>query len=134
VTARISSIAPGDPLSERDRIVLSLVAKGLTNRGIAERLHLSEDSVKGQMSAILRKLDAPNRTAAALTARAQGLLVDDADLPDPTVRAHVPAARSGQVSAGALRATVGRWQGRAPVALLAELGRLCGDQPVRRSA
>lgn len=53
-------------LTERERSILELVSKGLTNREIAERLYLSEKTVKHYMTNILRKLRVRNRVEAAL--------------------------------------------------------------------
>ncbi len=52
-------------LSEREREVLKLVADGLSNAGIAERLRLSDHTVKRHVANILLKLDLPTRAAAA---------------------------------------------------------------------
>lgn len=54
-----------DILSTREREVLALVARGLSNRRIAGRLGLSEHTVKRHVANILMKLDLPTRTAAA---------------------------------------------------------------------
>jgi len=65
------------PLSEvtaREKEVLRLVAEGLTNRQIAERLVVSEHTVHRHVTNILRKLDLPSRTAAAAHAVRAGLL------------------------------------------------------------
>ncbi|MGH2451440.1 MAG: LuxR C-terminal-related transcriptional regulator [Candidatus Limnocylindria bacterium] len=65
------------PLSEvtaREREVLRLLAEGLTNRQIAERLVVSEHTVHRHVTNILRKLDLPSRTAAAAHAVRSGLL------------------------------------------------------------
>ena len=71
-------IAPQDwliePLSEREREVLVLVAQGYSNREIAERLVLAEGTVKNHVSNILGKLQAENRTQAADIARRHGLI------------------------------------------------------------
>jgi DNA-binding NarL/FixJ family response regulator len=64
---------PGD-LSPREREVLELMAAGDTNREIAAHLHLSPHTVKDHTTAILRKLDARNRTDAVERARRLGLL------------------------------------------------------------
>ena len=45
--------------------MLELVAEGLSNSQIAERLYISVKTVSVHVSAILRKLDVPSRTAAA---------------------------------------------------------------------
>jgi DNA-binding NarL/FixJ family response regulator len=63
-----------EPLSEREREVLMLVAQGYSNRDIAERLVLAEGTVKNHVSNILGKLQAENRTQAADIARRHGLI------------------------------------------------------------
>ena len=63
-----------DPLSEREREVLVLVAQGQSNREIAESLVLAEGTVKNHVSNILAKLQAENRTQAADIARRYGLV------------------------------------------------------------
>jgi NarL family two-component system response regulator LiaR len=61
------------PLTERESEILGLVAHGLTNHEIAERLTLSERTVGNHISGILDKLHLANRTQAALYAVRQGL-------------------------------------------------------------
>ena len=53
-------------LTPRERSVLALIGKGLSNRRIAEDLNLTEGTVKGYVSAVLEKLDVDDRTQAAL--------------------------------------------------------------------
>jgi len=53
-------------LSSREREVLKLIAKGLTNRRIAERLFIAEQTVKNHLSVIYSKLDVHNRSEALL--------------------------------------------------------------------
>ncbi|MDO8184905.1 response regulator transcription factor [Conexibacter sp. JD483] len=53
-----------DPLTPRERDVLTLLATGATNREIAAQLHLGPDSIKKHASAIYRKLGVRNRTEA----------------------------------------------------------------------
>ena len=78
--ARLSQPAPGpsrhlvEPLSAREHAVLGLLARGLSNKEIAERLFLAEGTVKNHVSTILQKIDARDRTQAALKARELGLL------------------------------------------------------------
>jgi DNA-binding NarL/FixJ family response regulator len=67
-----------EPLSDRERMVLTLVARGLSNKEIASRLFLAEGTVKNYVSAILLKIDARDRTQAAILARDLGLLDDRA--------------------------------------------------------
>jgi DNA-binding NarL/FixJ family response regulator len=71
--------APPDPsiakdLSEREREVLGLLARGMTNTEIAKRLYLSEGTVRNYVSAVLAKLDVPDRTQAAVLALRYGLV------------------------------------------------------------
>jgi two-component system, NarL family, response regulator DevR len=67
---RIRDGAPSDDrlaaLSEREREVLSLIADGLTNRQIGERLFLAEKTVKNYVSGLLAKLGMQRRTQAAV--------------------------------------------------------------------
>lgn len=63
-----------EPFSERELEVLQLLAAGLTNREIAERLFLAEGTVKNYVTNILGKIGARDRTQAALRARELGLL------------------------------------------------------------
>lgn len=60
-------------LTEREVAVLRLIAHGLTNAEIAEQLHLSEGTVRNHVSAILAKLDVPDRTQAAIMAIRHGV-------------------------------------------------------------
>ena len=69
----LSSIIQSD-LSEREIEVLRLIAKGATNREIAEQLVISEGTVKNHISNILSRLGLRDRTQAALYAREAGLL------------------------------------------------------------
>lgn len=62
-----------NPLTEREVEVLQLIAKGLTNQEIAERLTISERTVRTHVSNILGKLHLANRTQAALYALREGL-------------------------------------------------------------
>ncbi|HEY1014539.1 MAG TPA: response regulator transcription factor [Herpetosiphonaceae bacterium] len=55
-------------LSERERDVLRQIAQGHTNATIAEKLHLSEGTVRNYVSAILAKLEVEDRTQAAVLA------------------------------------------------------------------
>ena len=61
-------------LSERELEVLRLIADGLTNAAIAERLVLSEKTVKGHVSNILSKLQLADRTQAAVFAWREGIV------------------------------------------------------------
>jgi two-component system NarL family response regulator len=60
-------------LTRREMEVLELVGKGLRNKAIAERLFLSEKTVKNHISSIFTKLQVNDRTEAALLAAKHGL-------------------------------------------------------------
>jgi DNA-binding NarL/FixJ family response regulator len=57
-----------DALSDQERKILDLIAEGLTNRQIAERVHLAEKTVKNYVSNLLAKLGMQRRTQAAVYA------------------------------------------------------------------
>ena len=63
----------GDPsLTEREIEVLKLIAKGCANKIVADRLNISEDTVKGHVRNILYKLKANDRTHAVTIALSRG--------------------------------------------------------------
>ncbi len=57
--------APGDELTEREREVLALIARGYTNKQIAEGLYVSEKTARNHVSHILEKLGLSRRSEAA---------------------------------------------------------------------
>jgi DNA-binding NarL/FixJ family response regulator len=61
-------------LSDRELEVLKLLAQGLNNAEIAERLYLTRGTVRNYVSAILNKLDVEDRTQAAILAIRHGLV------------------------------------------------------------
>jgi NarL family two-component system response regulator LiaR len=63
-----------DALSEREREVLGLIAMGLANAQIAERLVISERTVKSHVNNILSKLQVADRTQAAIFAWREGIV------------------------------------------------------------
>jgi LuxR family transcriptional regulator, maltose regulon positive regulatory protein len=73
VSHMVATEGPLARLSRRELEVLALVAQGLTNHDIAERLVLSEHTVHRHMTNILRKLDVPSRAAAASFATRHGI-------------------------------------------------------------
>jgi DNA-binding NarL/FixJ family response regulator len=71
--SRPASVDPLALLTDRERSVLKLLAKGKSNRDIGQALHLTEGTVKGYVSNILAKLKLEDRTQAALLAVRQGI-------------------------------------------------------------
>jgi NarL family two-component system response regulator LiaR len=66
-------LPPEDPLTDREKEVLQLVAQGRQNQDIADRLAISEATVRTHVSHILTKLGLSSRTQAALYALRTGL-------------------------------------------------------------
>ncbi|MBI5297078.1 MAG: LuxR family transcriptional regulator [Chloroflexi bacterium] len=64
----------GEPLSQRELEVLRLIAEGLSNQDICERLFLALDTVKGHNRRIFNKLQVQRRTEAIARARELGLI------------------------------------------------------------
>ena len=65
-----------EPLTERERDVLRLVAGGVSNKEIAAALAIGERTVKTHVSSVLAKLGVQSRTQAALYAVRAGLVAD----------------------------------------------------------
>lgn len=65
---------PGTTLTRREIEVLALVAVGLSNQAIGNRLHLTEGTVKSHLARIYVKLGVDSRTAAVATATELGLI------------------------------------------------------------
>ena len=63
-------------LTQRQMGVLALICQGLSNRDIAQRLSISEGTVKVHVGAILKTLGVSNRTQAALLATELGITLD----------------------------------------------------------
>jgi NarL family two-component system response regulator LiaR len=77
---RSSDLPPTqDPLTERELTILKLVAQGLTNQEIAEKLVISERTVGNHIGNILSKLHLANRTQVALYALREGLATLDGE-------------------------------------------------------
>ena len=72
-TARLS--VADETLTARELEVLQLLAQGLPNKLIAQRLHISEHTAKFHVSAIMMKLGAASRTEAVTLAARRGLLI-----------------------------------------------------------
>jgi DNA-binding CsgD family transcriptional regulator len=74
-------------LTSRERGVVVLIAAGLSNREIGERLHLSPHTVKRHISRVFQKLQVGSRAEAARMAQGSGLLASGVDTgSDPAVR------------------------------------------------
>ena len=67
-----------DSLSPREREIVDLVGIGLRNAEIAQRLFVSETTVKTHLRHIFEKLDVHDRVTLALYARARGVAVNPA--------------------------------------------------------
>jgi DNA-binding NarL/FixJ family response regulator len=73
-----SAVPPRAPdLSDREREVLELVGEGYDNAEIAQRLYLSQSTVKNHVSKLLEKLGAENRVQAAVYGIRRGLVQGD---------------------------------------------------------
>jgi DNA-binding NarL/FixJ family response regulator len=77
--ARLAPLHPAreplaEPLSERELDVLKLLAEGMSNKEIGQRLSLAEGTVKNYVTNMLQKIGARDRTQAALRARELGLI------------------------------------------------------------
>ncbi len=85
--------APHESLSPRERAVFDLLACGLSNQEIAERLHISHRTAGNHVTAIFQKLNLNRRAEAVLYAARHGLTPPAAD-GAPAARAHrrLPAA------------------------------------------
>jgi DNA-binding NarL/FixJ family response regulator len=71
---RDDDAAPVEPLTSRELEVLSGLSDGLSNKAIAARLGISDETVKFHLSAIFGKLQASNRTDAVRRALRRGLI------------------------------------------------------------
>jgi DNA-binding NarL/FixJ family response regulator len=72
-TGRAAGLA--EPLTDREGQVLTLLARGLSNRRVAERLAISDNTVKAHVASILGKLGATTRTEAVTLAIRLGLVM-----------------------------------------------------------
>lgn len=74
VAARLAEHTPRIGLTPRELEVLDLVARGLTNAQVAERIGRTEGTVKVHLKNILQKLDVKDRTEAVTTALRRGFI------------------------------------------------------------
>lgn len=76
-------VKPRDPLgilTPRERQILSMLAGGLSNRQIGNKLDLSEGTIKYYVTSVMQKIRVRNRVEAALFARAQGVVYQDSNV------------------------------------------------------
>ena len=74
IAQRLFETISREELSQRELEVLTLVAKGLTNKEIATRLFISDKTSRNHVASVLGKLNAKDRTEAATTAIKRGLI------------------------------------------------------------
>ena len=74
IASELASHLTSDALSEREIEVLRMVREGCSNKVAADRLKISEDTVKGHMRSILSKLNANDRTHAVMIAVRRGFI------------------------------------------------------------
>jgi two-component system nitrate/nitrite response regulator NarL len=74
ITSATQGAAGPDTLTPREREVLGLLAEGLSNKAIADRLSISEHTAKFHVNAVLAKLGVQRRTEAVVRAARMGLV------------------------------------------------------------
>ncbi|QBD75404.1 response regulator transcription factor [Ktedonosporobacter rubrisoli] len=74
ISPPLVDIEASSQLTEREREILALLARGASNREISEKLYITGGTVKNHLSNILGKLGVRDRTQAALKARELGLM------------------------------------------------------------
>jgi DNA-binding NarL/FixJ family response regulator len=74
VASELAEHAMDDALTNREIEVLKQIAAGCSNKVVADRLHITEDTVKGHVRSILSKLNASDRTHAVTIALRRGFL------------------------------------------------------------
>jgi DNA-binding NarL/FixJ family response regulator len=76
IASEIAEHFVADAISEREIAVLRCVAAGCSNKAVAEKLSIAEDTVKSHMKSILAKLQAKDRTHAVMIAVRRGFIDD----------------------------------------------------------
>jgi DNA-binding CsgD family transcriptional regulator len=84
-------------LSSREAEVLALIARGLTNLEVAERAHLSINSIKSYIRSAYRKIGVQRRPQAILWALENGFVPDKERKIDPALQVR-PAVATGSVA------------------------------------
>jgi two-component system, NarL family, response regulator LiaR len=87
-------------LSPREAEVVALISRGLSNQEIADRAHITMNSLKSYIRSAYRKMGVERRTQAVLWAMANGFAPDTVRTIDPALRQRPPvaAARSGPLA------------------------------------
>jgi DNA-binding NarL/FixJ family response regulator len=84
--ARVADHMQQQVLTSRESQVMHQLRMGLSNKAIASKLTVSEETVKTHVKSILKKLDATSRTAAVAIAQRRGLLDEECGWPERSVR------------------------------------------------
>lgn len=95
-------------LTPRQREIAALLAEGLSNRQVAQRLHLTEGTVANHVEHILQRLGAHNRAQAAALAAEYGSAIREDEAAAPADAARAPAPASAPVRARRRGSTPGR--------------------------
>lgn len=74
VAQRLAEFVPRVELTERELEVLTLMAKGMSNKAIAQAIFRTEATVKVHVAHVLQKLDAGDRTEAVVVAHRRGII------------------------------------------------------------
>ena len=74
VSFQVAEHMGDETLTPAEVAVLRLIAAGNANKEIADQLHVTEDTVKGRVKSILAKLDANDRTHAAIIGLKRGII------------------------------------------------------------
>jgi DNA-binding CsgD family transcriptional regulator len=81
--AAVAALPDAGPLSKREREVVVMVAAGMTNKEIAQRLFIAERTAEGHVERIRNKLGVRSRTGVATWAMEHGLRPPTLDKPPP---------------------------------------------------
>jgi DNA-binding NarL/FixJ family response regulator len=74
IAAQLADHAADDALTQREIEVLQLIATGLANKIVADKLHITEETIKGHVKNILSKLGANDRTHAVTIGLKRGII------------------------------------------------------------
>lgn len=80
-----SAPVPDNPLTQREREILALIASGKSNSEIAETLYIAAGTVRVHVHAILQKLEVRDRTQAVVIALRNGMIETEGIPPNPAI-------------------------------------------------